>query len=215
MAIDINDPEIKDAIKAAIEEATKPLLEKRDELLNEVKQLRKGKQVNPEDLEKLEQERDSYKEQLTKYEKDLKKANESVNQIQKQLESESSFTQKLLVENGLTEALTKVGVTNPAFLKAVKSTMAGQVQLVTEGDSRIAKVGDKPLADYVTEWAKSEEGQYFVAAPANAGGGSIGGSGSGSAGATKKPSEMSVTEKTAFIKEKGVGAWQDKLRTSS
>ncbi len=198
MAIDINDPEIKDAIKHAVEEATRPLLDKRDELLNEVKQLRKGKQVSPEDLEKLEQERDSYKEQLAKYEKDLKKANESVLNIQKQLESESNFTQRLLVENGLTDALTKVGVTNPAFLKAVKSTLASQVQLIAEGDTRVAKVGDKPLADFVTEWAKSEEGKYFVSAPANSGGGSGGGSTGGSS-QTKGKIDGSLKERAEYF----------------
>lgn len=201
MAIDINDPEIKDAIKHAVEEATRPLLDKRDELLNEVKQLRKGKQVSPEDLEKLENERDSYKEQLNKYEKDLKKANEAVSNIQKQLEAESGFTQKLLVENGLTEALTKVGVTNPAFLKAVKSTLASQVQLVVEGDTRIAKVGDKALADFVNEWAKSEEGQYFVSAPANSGGGSSGGS-SGGSGQTKGKIDGNLKERAEYFGSK-------------
>jgi len=201
MAIDINDPEIKDAIKHAVEEATRPLAEKRDELLNEVKQLRKGKQVSPEDLEKLESERDSYKEQLSKYEKDLKKANEAVSNIQKQLEAESGFTQKLLVENGLTEALTKVGVTNPAFLKAVKSTLASQVQLVAEGDTRIAKVGDKALADFVNEWAKSEEGRYFVSAPANSGGGSSGGS-SGGSGQTKGKIDGNLKERAEYFGSK-------------
>lgn len=200
MPIDINDPEIKDAIKHAVEEATRPLLDKRDELLNEVKQLRKGKQVSPEDLEKIEQERDSYKEQLSKYEKDLKKANESVNAIQKQLESESSFTQKLLVENGLTDALTKVGVTNPAFLKAVKSTLAGQVQLVAEGDTRVAKVGDKALAEFVSEWAKSDEGKYFVSAPNNNGGGSNGGS--GGSGQTKGKLDGTLKERAEYFDSK-------------
>jgi alanyl-tRNA synthetase len=201
MAIDINEPEIKDAIKLAVEEATRPLLDKRDELLNEVKQLRKGKQVSPEDLEKLEHERDSYKEQLSKYEKDLKKANETVSNIQKQLESESSFTQKLLVDNGLTEALTKANVTNPAFLKAVKSTLASQVQLVTEGDARVAKVGEKSLVDFVNEWAKSEEGQYFVSAPANSGGGSNGGSNGGSS-QTKGKIDGSLKERAEYFGSK-------------
>lgn len=201
MAIDLNDPEVKDAIKHAVEEATRPLLDKRDELLNEVKQLRKGKQVSPEDLEKLEQERDAYKEQLSKYEKDLKKANETIANIQKQLESESGFTQKLLVENGLTEALTKVGVTNPAFLKVVKATLASQVQLVAEGDTRIAKVGDKALGDFVTEWAKSEEGQYFVSAPNNNGGGAGGGN-SGGSSQTKGKIDGDEKERAAYFASK-------------
>lgn len=205
MAIDINDPEIKEAIENAVDQVKTEFSLQVKELHKENakwRRLAQGKDaVDTDTLEKLEQERDSYKEQLSKYEKDLKKANESVLNIQKQLESESSFTQKLLVENGLTDALTKVGVTNPAFLKAVKSTLASQVQLVAEGDTRIAKVGDKPLADFVTEWAKSEEGKYFVSAPANSGGGSGGGS-TGGSGQTKGKIDGSLKERAEYFGSK-------------
>lgn len=173
--IDLNAPAIQEAIKAAVEAATKPLADKRDELLNEVKKLRKESAIKPEDLDRVESERDELKAQLDKALKDAKDLKSSAEKATKALETEAKFNHRLLVENGLTEALTKAGVTNPAFLKAVKSTLASQVQVVTEGENRIAKAGDKNLADFVTEWAKSDEGKYFVSAQNNSGGGSQGG----------------------------------------
>ena len=179
MSIDLNAPEVQDAIKKAVEDAvanaTKPLVEKRDELLGEVKKLRKESAIKPEDVEKLEAQLDESKSAYAKLESDFKLAKVASEKAAKALETEASFNHRLLVENGLTDELTKAGVTNPAFLKAVKSTLAGNVTVVTEGDKRIAKAGDKPLADYVKEWAQSDEGKHFVQAPNNNGGGSQGG----------------------------------------
>jgi hypothetical protein len=50
---------------------------------------------------------------------------------------------------------------------------------VTEGEERKALIGDKPLPDYIKEWAGSDVGKKFVAAPANSGGGAGGGGGTG------------------------------------
>lgn len=178
--IDLNAPEIKEAIKAAVEEATAPLATKRDELLAEVRKLKQGKQVSPEDHAALESERDELREQLNKANKDLKAANTNAEKATKALADEQGFTTKLLADNGLSDALVKAGVNNPAHLKAVKALLQSQVQIVTEGDQRVAKVGDKSLADYVGEWAKSDEGKNFVSAAANSGGGAQGGNGQGS-----------------------------------
>ncbi len=177
MSIDLNAPEVQEAIKAAVELAVKPLAEKRDELLGEVKKLRKESAIKPEDLEAVERERDELKTALTTAQKESKTFKESATKAEEALKAESTFNHRLLVDNGLTDELTKAGVTNPAFLKAVKSTLASNIQVVTDGDKRIAKAGDKALADYVAEWAKSDEGKHFVSAPNNSGGGSQGGGG--------------------------------------
>jgi hypothetical protein len=182
-AVDLDDPEFKAALKAAVDEATAPLLTKRDELIAENRKLKQGKQVSPEDLEKLEQEKEGLKVELQKANKDLKTANTSLEKITNDLKAEQGFTQKLLVQNGLTAELSKAGVTNAAALKGASSILAGQVQIVTEGDARVAKVGDKALADFVGEWAKTDEGKYYVAAQNNSGGGGNGGNGGGD----KKP----------------------------
>jgi hypothetical protein len=177
VSIDLTAPEVKEAIKAAVEEATAPLVAKRDELLAEVKKARKGQQIDPETVTKLEDEIERLKGDLTTANKAAKTATTDADKARKALEAAEGFTSKLLVDNGLTDALTKAGVTNPVHLKAAKALLAAQVQIVADGDSKVAKVGDKPLADYAAEWAKGDEGKFFVAAAQNGGGGSGGGGG--------------------------------------
>ena len=190
--IDINAPEVQQAIKDAVDAAIAPLAAKRDELLGEVKKLRKESAIKPEDVEKLESQIDELKTSLSTAQSEAKTFKANADKAQKALESESSFNQKLLVDNGLTDALTKAGVTNPAFLKAVKSTLANQITVVTEGDQRVAKAGDKSLNDFVTEWATSDEGKHFVSAPAHSGGGAQGDGGNGG-----QKQELSSTQKIA------------------
>jgi hypothetical protein len=180
-AIDLTDPEVKEAIKAAVEEATAPLIAKRDELLGEVKKARKGQQADPEAMSKLEDQLDAAKAELATAQKAAKTATDAAAKAAKDLQAESGYVQRLLVDNGLSEALAKAGVTNPVHQKAARAMLASQVQIAADGDQRIAKVGDKPLADFIGEWAKGDEGKHFVAAPNNSGGGSQGGSGGGAA----------------------------------
>jgi hypothetical protein len=176
-AIDLGAPEVKAAITAAVEEATAPLLAKRDELLTEVKKARKGQQIDPEAVSKLEDQIETLKGELSTAQKAAKTATADADKARKALESESGFVQKLLIDN----AMTKAGVKEAVHLKAAKAMLAGQAQIVIDGDARVAKVGDKPVADFVSEWAKGDEGKFFVAAPQNQGGGSQGGQGGGAA----------------------------------
>jgi outer membrane murein-binding lipoprotein Lpp/acylphosphatase len=179
--IDLNSPEVKEAIKTAVEEATHGLVAKRDELLREVKDLRKGKALDPADVDKLENEIDALKGELSKAQKTAQKATKDAETYKQSLESEQSAVRNLLVETGLTDALTKQGVTNPVLLKAAKQMLAGSVKLEQDGDIRVARLGEKPLADAIKEWAGGDEGKHFVTAQQNSGGGAAGGSGTGGA----------------------------------
>lgn len=179
MSIDLNSPEVKAAIAAAVEEATAPLVAKRDELLKELKTARKGQQIDPETVSKLEEQIEALKGENAALQRNVKTATAEAEKARKALEAETGAVQRLLVDNGLTEALTKAGVSNPVHLKAAKALLGSQVQVVADGDQRVAKVGDKALADFIGEWAKGDEGKHFVAAPANSGGGAAGGSGAG------------------------------------
>lgn len=191
MSIELDSPEGKAAIKAAVEEATAALASKNKELLGELKEARKGKTINPEDVEKLESRIEELTGQLSEAQKTAKKASTDAEKAAKALADAEGFTQRLLVDNGLNDALAKAGVTNPVHLKAVKSMLASQVQVVAEGDTRVAKVGDKALGDFVNEWAKGDEGKFFVAAPNNSGGGA-----NGSGGGSNKPSELGKIDPT-------------------
>lgn len=204
--IDLKAPEVQAAIQAAVDAAVQPLIAKRDELLGEVKTLRKGKQISPEDVEKLETQIESLQGDLAKAHGDTKALKKLADDATKALQSESGFTQKLLVENGLSDALIKANVTNPAHLKAVKSMLSAQVQIVADGDTRKAMVGDKDLSTFVNEWAISDEGKHFIAAPNNSGGGSQGGSSNNNGNKTMTRTEFesrSPAQKMDFSKAGG------------
>lgn len=175
MSIDLNDKEVKDAIAAAVaeavEEATGGLKAKNQELLGKLKKAQQGSTIDPADFEAVERERDQLKADLTAANKAAAKAANELKAANERAEKAEGFTSNLLRDNGLNEALVKAGVTNPVHLKAAKAMLASQVQIVAEGDIKLPKVGDKPLADFVKTWADGDEGKHFVTAPAGNGGG--------------------------------------------
>lgn len=170
-------PEAKAALQEAIETATAPLVAKNKELLGELKEARKGKTIDPATVEALETKIESLTGELATANKAAKDALKTADTATKALTAESGFTSKLLIDNGLVGELTKHGVTNPVHLKAAQAMLRGQVQIVADGENRVAKVGDKSLADSIKEWAASDEGKFFVMAPNNSGGGAGGGGG--------------------------------------
>jgi len=142
--------------------------------LGKLSDAKKGATIDPAEHAKLE-------EQVAKLESDLAiatKANKTtlgdLDKIRKAHESESEFTKRLLVDNGLVDALTKAGVTNPVNLKAAKAMLKDGVTLIIDGDTRKAMLGDKELNDGILAWAGSDEGKHFIAAPSNSGGGAQG-----------------------------------------
>lgn len=206
MSIDLTSPEAKEAIKAAVEEATAGLAAKNKELLAEVKEARKSRTIDPKEIEDRDNEIEALKSQLGEAQKTVKLATTEAEKAKKALEGAEGFTQKLLVDNGLTDALTKAGVTNPVHLKAAKSMLAGQVAIVADGDNRMAKIGDKDLAAAIGEWAKGDEGKFFVAATQNNGGGANGSNSSGGNSKTVDRSQfdaMNHVQRAEFAKGGG------------
>jgi hypothetical protein len=209
MAIDLNDPEVKAAIKAAadaaVSEATAGLLAKNQELLGKVKKLQKDAAIDPAEYQALSEAKDTAEAKLAEALKTVKQATTQAEKDRKALEAETGYVSKLLIDNGLTDALLKAGV-KPEMSKAVKAMLAGQVSLKVEGDKRLAVVGDKALGDFVTEWAQSDEGKHFVAAPANQGGGANGGAqGAGKSKVMARAAyeQLQPDQKMAFIKDGG------------
>jgi len=170
----MDEKELKEKIDAAVAEATAGLVAKNQELLGKIKKLQKDSQIDPAEHAALQTELEQTQAKLAEAQKLAKTAVKEAESAKKALEGEAVFVSKLLVDNGLNDALLKAGV-KPEMTKAVKALLSGQVTLKTEGENRIALMGDKPLSDAVIEWAKSDEGKHFVAAPANQGGGATGG----------------------------------------
>ena len=169
--IDLSSPEVKEAIKAAVEAATGPLVAKRDELLGEVKKLRRESQIDPAELEKVEAERDELKQKLAETERNATKAAKELEAATKRLADTEGAYANTMRDAALTAELTKAGVTSPALLKAAKALLAEGVAVVDEDGRKAVKAGDKSLTDFISEWASGHEGKHFIAAPEISGGG--------------------------------------------
>ena len=192
---DVNWDELEktldEEVKKEVETATKPLSEKRDEILAEKKKLQNRLKlfdgVDVESYNKL-------KGQLEELElkeifeagdlEALKSALTSKHQaeldgLEAKLSSAETFISNLLVDQGLTDSLLKANVSE-RYLPAVKALLKDGVQIITDETTgeRKAVVGDVPLNEYVEKWAASDEGKNYISAQPNSGGGAQGGSGS-------------------------------------
>ena len=163
--------EVQDAIDAAVEEATSGLKAKNTELLGKLKKAQQGATIDPAEHAALEAERDQLKADVAAANKAVTKATKDAEAAIKKAADAESYTSKLLVDNGLSDALIKAGVTNPVHQKAAKAMLAGQVELVDENGAKVARLNTKALADAITDWAGSDEGKHFVTAPDASGGG--------------------------------------------
>ena len=201
MTIDKNDPEVK----ALLDEATEALAAKNRELLGEVKTLKakaKGADIDPAEHAALQQQVEELTEKLTKAEKTGKS---EVEKLTKSLAEKDGALTKHLIDAGLTDALVKAGVQAP-MLDAVKALHQSKASIEVVDGNYVAKVDGKPLAEFVTTWAQSDQGKHFVAAQQNAGGGAHG----GGKGAAKTMSRADYDAKvkagenlTSFFKEGG------------
>jgi len=199
MPLDVNDPEFKAALKAAIDEATAPLIAKRDELLGELKKARKNSEISPDDYQKLSDQVDELQGKLTESTKSIKTLTADAEKFKKLYESESANTAKNLIDSSLTNALVDAKV-DPKFMKAVKALIGRDAKVEVNGDDRVAKIGDKALGDYIKEWASTEEATHYLAAPTNSGGGGGGGGGSQTADLSKLPPAERMTAARAAAK---------------
>lgn len=207
--IDLTSAEAKkaiaDAAAALVEEEVKGLKAKNNELIEANKKLRKGQEIDPAEFQALEAERDDLRGKLSEANKAVAKANKAAEDaIKKATETDTAYS-KSLSDAALTEALTKAGVTNPVHLKAAKALLASGVQVVDENGSRVVKAGDKALSDFITEWAGGDEGKHFVG-PAGTTGDGAQGAGRFT-GTAPKRSEMSVTDKAAYVNKHGQEAF--------
>lgn len=196
-------------IDAAVEKAKEGLEAKNKELLDEVKQikteLRKSKDIDPADLTRLEEENDRLRGELTKAQKEAKDATTRADKAEKSLEAESGYTSKLLIQDGLKSALIANGVKDEDFIDTLTAKFATGATVAIDGDTRKALIGDKPIADYVKEWAGSDAGKKFVSAPVNSGGGAPGGK-AGASGKTITQAQhdaMLPKERAAFFADGG------------
>lgn len=201
MPYDPNDAETKAAVKAAVEaaiaEATTGLVEKNKELLGKLKKATKDAAIDPAEHQALQSELEQTQAKLVETSKALKVATGEVDKHKKAYETEAQYVQRLIADNGLIKELTENKI-KPELMDGVLALLSKDVAIRVNGEERAAFVGDKPLKDFVSEWAKSDKGKHYVAAPANQGGGAQG-SGTKIQNA-KSWAEMTLDEKTNLYK---------------
>ena len=122
----------KAAVEKAIDQATSGLKAKRDELLEANRRL---------------------KSELAERQGEAAKAAARANAAE-------ATVQHLLVDAGLTEALTKARVA-PEFLEAARALIKAKEEIgIGEAEGKpVAVIGEQSLSDFVAEWADSEAGR--------------------------------------------------------
>lgn len=204
---------IKDAARAIAEEEAKGLKSKNTELLGKLKSFQ-------DQLDEIKAAKEEAETKAIEQSGDIEKIKESlqskyikeIDDYKSRLQDKDTKLHSLLVDNGLTDSLSKAGVA-PQHLDVVKAYIksANKAEIVEFEGNLQAQIGGKPLNEFVSEWSQGDQGKHYIAAPNNSGGGANGANGSGKAAGVLKKADMSVKEKTAFIREHGKEAF-DKLQ---
>lgn len=118
-------------------------------------------------------------EEKGEYEKALNLANQQhadeVKTLKADLDAAQGEGKTLRVTTALDKALDKIKV--PAHFKpAVLAMHQGNVSVIEKDGKKVAVIGEKPVADFLTGWAETDEGKHFVGDGGNSGGGAAGGS---------------------------------------
>lgn len=204
--------DIDKAVKAAVDkvqESIERLETKNEELVGEVRkykaEARAASEITPETLQAAEERADKAEAKAADLDKQVKAITKERDTAVKTLETEQGFTQRLLIQDGLKTALIANGVKDEDFIDSLTAKFAAGAKVVQEGDARKAVYGDKPLGDFIKEWAGSDVGKKFVSAPANGGGGSPGGKGaqSGKTMARSAFDGLPHGERAQFVSEGG------------
>lgn len=212
--LDVEGVELKEdvqGLKSALEkerEARKALEGKlpKDFDPNEYKTLKQ----QAEERERREAEERGEWEKLR--EKLQQEHKEAVEGLKQEVASRDRAITSLTVDRELTEAISRVGVRDE-YRSAVKALLERLGPTVEQnGDGYRGVIpdevhGNKPIAEYVKEWAESEEAEPFLAATNATGGGASGRSPGGAA--TKSLKEMSETEKMDYIDRHGYESYRD------
>jgi hypothetical protein len=169
----------------------------------------KGAEIDPEEHAALKLQVEELTDKLGKAEGLSKK---EIEKLTKNLSEKDGALQKYLIDANLTESLAKAGV-KPEFMDASKALLKSSAIIKADNGEFVPMIADKPLTEYVTEWAKGDQGKHFIAAPANSGGGAEGGTG-GSQGKeyqSKPVKDWTPAQKAEFVGEHGIQKWQEKL----
>lgn len=217
MKIDTDTDEGKAELQKLIDAETKGLKDKTAELLGSLKKLKEDMKASQDRLDEIQREKEEAEEAAASKKGDVEKIKETltakhqkeIEKLNTELTDKSGKLHKLVVDQGLTDALVKAGIA-PQYMDAARALIKSTTKAeISEKDGNaIAQIDGKELTEFVTSWAQGDSGKHFVAAGNNGGGGSNGSNG-GSKGAgakTMKRSEFEAlppADKVTFSKDGG------------
>lgn len=213
--IDTDTEDGKAALQKLIDAQTEGLKSKNQELIGETKKTKETLKSIQEQLEEIKSAKEKAEEEALNKSGDVEKIKASIeakakkerDELLAKLEMQTGRLNQTLVDKGLTDALVSANIAAhhiPAVTALIKATSKADIEDV-EG-ALVAKFDGKPIKDYVAEWAQGDLGKHYIAAPNNGGGGAGGSNGGGGAGTVRK-ADMSVKDKTAYIREHGQEAY--------
>ena len=153
---------------------------KNKELLSELRVAKnKNKDIDPDTYNKLIDENEQLKEELSKLDKNSKT---EIEKLSKTLTDKDSKLKQILVTDGLRDALIKAG----ADVKLMDGALALNKDKVMLDDTYTPSIDGKDLNTFATEWLGNEGSGYRKFEETS------GGSSSGSGNGTSVPNEVTV-----------------------
>lgn len=150
-----------------------PVAKKMAELLGETKAERAKRRELEAKLAEYEQAKAAQEDEAAKKRGEFDKLEA---QLKAERDTIAKKYQDALIGGALKSALVSAGVAAP-FMEAAEAMMRLKGVSLDKDDTPI--LDGKPLGEFVAEWAKSDAGKAFVAAPNSSGGGATGGGAAG------------------------------------
>lgn len=218
----LESDEAKAAIQKIVDEAKAGLEKKNSELIDREKKAKaraeeaEGRLSEISDrLEALESEQHAkdgdvaaaVKKAEDKAARELAKRDETIATLSNQV-------QRAVVDRAIAEAMDAANIA-PQHRKAVSALYRSENKIeVGDIDGQTAAmVNGEKLSDSFAAWSGTEEGKAYVAAPQSSGSGGPAATGNGSRPfpASKPTSEWTQAEKSSFIANEGLEAWQSRV----
>lgn len=154
-----------DAMKAEHEAAITGLKSHNDTLLNELKQNKSAAKAAQEAANKAEQERilasndvEAIKASLTE------QFAGQIDELTTRLTASETSRSTLLIDNAMSAHFDRLGVS-----AQMRKPLAAMFKQSAKLDGDTAKIEDKEIGEYLTQYFKSDEGLHYIAAPNNTG----------------------------------------------
>ena len=226
MSLDLNDPQVKEAIAAEVAKAvaaeSEGLKAKNAELLAEKKALAaKLKAIgidDPEEAARLKNIVEEAEEAKARAAGDFEKLKSGmekkhaaeVKSLTDKLNAADKTVHQLVAKDGLAAEMARLNVA-PEYRDAVTAMLLPKIEVTGEsgGDVAAAMVEGKTLKDFMTGWAQGDQGKHFVRAKGNGGGGAPPGNGNGGEGQGKQVTraefdQMDMVERSKHMNSGGV-----------